>query len=79
MVSRLNLSELQNTEHVLLRSLQTAYQDQLRREKRLEERKKVCEVCGEEFTATRRDAKTCSPRCKQKAYRQRKKEVKENQ
>jgi hypothetical protein len=35
-------------------------------------REKVCEVCGEEFTATRRDAKTCSPACKQKAYRRRK-------
>jgi hypothetical protein len=35
-------------------------------------REKVCEVCGESFTATRRDAKTCSPACKQKAYRARK-------
>jgi hypothetical protein len=34
-------------------------------------RQKVCEVCGEEFVATRRDAKTCSKACKQKAYRQR--------
>ena len=42
------------------------------------DRQKVCEVCGEEFTATRRDAKTCSARCKQKAYRQRKKEGKLN-
>jgi hypothetical protein len=38
----------------------------------------VCEICGEEFTASRRDAKTCSVGCKQKVYRQRKKEVKEN-
>jgi hypothetical protein len=37
-----------------------------------------CEICGEEFTASRRDAKTCSDGCKQKAYRQRKKEVKQN-
>jgi hypothetical protein len=28
------------------------------------DRQKVCEVCGEEFTASRRDAKTCSARCK---------------
>ena len=35
-------------------------------------REKVCEACGKEFSATRRDAKTCSPACKQKAYRQRK-------
>jgi predicted nucleic acid-binding Zn ribbon protein len=39
------------------------------------DRQKVCEVCGKEFTATRRDAKTCSARCKQEAYRQRRKEV----
>jgi predicted nucleic acid-binding Zn ribbon protein len=32
---------------------------------------KVCEVCGEEFTATRVDTKTCSPACRQRAYRQR--------
>jgi predicted nucleic acid-binding Zn ribbon protein len=36
---------------------------------------KVCEVCGEEFTATRRDQKTCSRACKQKAYRRRRKEA----
>ncbi len=41
-----------------------------RRRKPKEE--KVCEVCGEEFTANRADAKTCSPACKQKAYRRRK-------
>jgi predicted nucleic acid-binding Zn ribbon protein len=43
------------------------------------DRQKVCEVCGEEFLATRRDTKTCSDGCKQKAYRQRKKEVQQNQ
>jgi endogenous inhibitor of DNA gyrase (YacG/DUF329 family) len=36
-------------------------------------REKTCEVCGKEFTATRAHTKTCSPACKQKAYRQRKK------
>jgi len=50
----------------------------MRKEKRAEERSKVCEVCGEEFTATRRDSKTCSDGCRQKAYRRRKKEVKQN-
>ena len=34
-------------------------------------REKVCEVCSQDFTATRRNAKTCSPACKQKAYRNR--------
>jgi hypothetical protein len=34
-------------------------------------RQKVCEVCSKEFTATRAHTKTCSPACKQKAYRQR--------
>jgi hypothetical protein len=32
---------------------------------------KVCEVCGEAFEARRSDAKTCSPACRQRAYRQR--------
>ncbi len=36
---------------------------------------KSCEVCGKTFTGTRRDAKTCSPACKQRAYRQRKQEA----
>jgi hypothetical protein len=39
------------------------------------DRQKVCEVCGETFTASRRDAKTCSFGCKQEASRQRKTEV----
>jgi len=34
-------------------------------------RQKVCEVCSKEFTARRAHTKTCSPACKQKAYRQR--------
>jgi hypothetical protein len=35
------------------------------------DRQKVCEVCREEFLATRRDTKTCSAGCRQKVYRQR--------
>ena len=31
----------------------------------------VCEVCGEAFTATQRDAKTCSAACSEKAHRSR--------
>jgi hypothetical protein len=42
------------------------------------DRQKVCRICGEEFTPSRRDAKTCSLGCKQEASRQRKKEVKQN-
>jgi hypothetical protein len=76
MVSRLDLSELRRT--LCSDPCRRAYQNQVRKERRTEERNKVCEVCGEEFTATRRDAKTCSARCKQKAYRQRRKEVKLN-
>jgi hypothetical protein len=76
MVSRLDLSSLQRT--FCSDACRQAYHNQLRKEKRTEARKKVCEVCSEEFTATRRDAKTCSDGCKQKAYRQRKKEVKQN-
>jgi hypothetical protein len=75
MVSRLALSELRRT--LCSDPCRRAYQNQVRKEKRAEARKKVCEVCGEEFTATRRDSKTCSDRCKQKAYRRRKKEVKQ--
>ena len=70
MVSRLKLSELQRT--LCSDPCRRAYHNQLRKQKRAEERKKVCEVCGEEFTASRRDAKTCSDGCNQKAYRRRK-------
>lgn len=77
MVSRLALSKLQRT--LSSDSCRRAYQNQVRKERRTEERKKVCEICGEEFTATQRDQKTCSKACKQKAYRRRKKEVNENQ
>ena len=31
----------------------------------------MCEVCGEALRDTRRDAKTCSAACRQKAYRRR--------
>ncbi len=76
MVSRLKLSELRRT--LCSESCLRAYRNQLRNEKRAEERKKICEVCGKEFTATRQDAKTCSAGCKQNAYRRRKREVKQN-
>jgi endogenous inhibitor of DNA gyrase (YacG/DUF329 family) len=76
MVSLLNLSALRRT--FCSDRCKEAFREELREEKKAEARKKVCEVCGEEFTATRRDAKTCSAGCKQKAYRQRKKEGKQN-
>jgi hypothetical protein len=47
----------------------------IRSERSARAREKVCEVCEEPFTAKRVDAKTCSPACKQKAYRQRSKEA----
>jgi predicted nucleic acid-binding Zn ribbon protein len=31
----------------------------------------TCEVCGQEFTPKRSDARTCSPACRQRAYRKR--------
>jgi hypothetical protein len=77
MVLRLALSELRNT--FCSDRCQRAYHKQLRNDKRAEELEKVCGVCGEEFTATRRDSKTCFARCKQKAYRRRKKEVQQGQ
>jgi hypothetical protein len=67
MVSRLELSALERA--FCCDACQGAYKAQLRREQRAKTRKKICEVCGEGFTATRRDAKTCSDGCKQKAYR----------
>jgi hypothetical protein len=54
------------------------YYSRLRSKRAARAREKVCEVCGEEFTATRRDAKTCSPACKQKAYRRRRAELVED-
>jgi hypothetical protein len=71
MVLRLKLSEMQRA--FCSDSCRRAYHNLLRKEKRAEERKKVCEVCGAEFTATRRDQKTCSNGCRQKAYRRRSK------
>jgi hypothetical protein len=76
MVSRLELSELRRT--LCSDPCRRAYQNQVRKEKRAEERKKVCEVCGEEFTGTRRDQKTCSDGCRQKAYRRRRKEAQQD-
>jgi predicted nucleic acid-binding Zn ribbon protein len=59
-----------------------AYHDRLRNQRRKErgavEREKACEVCGKGFTATRKDARTCSPSCKQKAYRQRQREARQD-
>jgi hypothetical protein len=78
MVSRLALSELRRT--LCSDPCRRAYQNQVRKEKRAEQRSKVCEVCGEEFTATRRDSKTCpGGACKQKAYRRRRKEAQQAQ
>src|SRR5829696_10012664 len=76
MVLRLEFSELQRT--FCSNACRHTYHSQLRKEKRYEECEKICEVCGEVFTATRRDAKTCSARCKQKSYRQRKKEAQQD-
>jgi hypothetical protein len=78
MVSRLELSELRRT--LCSDPCRRAYQNQVRKEKRAEGRKKMCQVCGKEFTASRRDAKTCpGGACKQKAYRRRRKEAQQAQ
>ena len=42
-----------------------------RRQRHEAELKKVCVVCGEKFTAKRKDALYCSNACKQAAYRKR--------
>jgi hypothetical protein len=54
-----------------------AFYDRRRRRRReagWAREEKVCPVCGEAFDATRRDAVTCRPACRQKAYRARKRE-----
>ena len=45
--------------------------NRLRAEAAAAARAKRCAVCGREFEAGRRDALTCSPACRQKAYRRR--------
>jgi hypothetical protein len=50
-----------------------AHYTRQRAKRRVAAREKVCEVCSKGFTASRKDAKTCSPACKQKAYREREK------
>ncbi len=54
---------------------QWTHHNTVRNERGARDREKVCEVCGEEFTAKRVDAKTCAPACKQKAYRRRRARV----
>lgn len=50
---------------------ESLHYSRIQRERRLEARQKECETCGQEFIGGRRDAKTCSSACRQKAYRQR--------
>jgi predicted nucleic acid-binding Zn ribbon protein len=45
------------------------YHNHLRHDLTEANRQKVCEICGTEFTAGRADAKTCSPRCRQRLRR----------
>ena len=40
-----------------------------------QERELICEVCGQKFTGSHSDTKTCSKKCKQTAYRRRKRGV----
>jgi len=47
------------------------YHNHLRCERTEANRQKVCAICGTEFTARRADAKTCSPRCRQRLRRRR--------
>jgi hypothetical protein len=51
----------------------SAYYNAIRNARSAEAREKTCEACSETFTATRSDQKTCSPACRQKAHRKRKK------
>ena len=47
-----------------------AYEDE-KASRRVERTEVSCEVCGEPFTPKRRDAKTCSDRCRQRKRRER--------
>src|SRR5262249_18493295 len=48
------------------------YRKQRRQDQRWKEKPIVqCQVCGENFAPKRADARTCSPACRQKAYRKR--------
>ena len=54
-------------------SYQCSYRHKLNRQlerKRAERATVACIVCGERFTQQRRDAQTCSNRCRQKLFRQ---------
>jgi hypothetical protein len=42
-----------------------------RNERAVQAREKACAVCGEHFSATRRDAETCGSACRQKRHRRR--------
>lgn len=48
-----------------------AYRHERWMEEAAEARHKTCPVCGEVFDGTRRDQVTCSPACRQRAYRRR--------
>ena len=48
-----------------------AYHNRQRHKRGESERQKVCEVCGAEFASSRKDAKTCSARCRQRLRRAR--------
>jgi predicted nucleic acid-binding Zn ribbon protein len=49
-----------------------------RKERKAQARKRKCQVCGEMFIPPRNDAKFCSDKCKQAAYRNRKRNCKES-
>jgi predicted nucleic acid-binding Zn ribbon protein len=54
-------------------SYQCSYRRKLKHQserKRVEHEPITCAVCGEMFTPTRSDAKTCSGKCRQKLYRE---------
>ena len=50
---------------------QNEHYSKVQREKRLKNRQKECNECGQAFTAPRSDTKFCTSACKQRAFRQR--------
>jgi hypothetical protein len=45
------------------------WHNQQRNQRTRQARERVCPICAQPFVGTRRDAATCSPKCRQKAYR----------
>jgi hypothetical protein len=60
-----------NTRRYCSDSCRYVHHTRKRRSAKAPRHRHACQQCGRDFLAARVDAKTCSPKCRQKAYRQR--------